>query len=203
MKPFVRPSVDSSQRSTRGRPRQPGETAPWREDRQMKRFARIAALVAAAGIAGTAAADFSGQTILGPLANGSDVVGDNSNSTDDNDGFTSGMHIFDIWDGGDDVWLLNWNGGPMTVTMTYDNSFLTDVDLFVYRGNVDDSGDYSIINTGIEVVTINNAAAGAYYIVADSTAGTEGEYRLVITPAPGALAVLGIGSLAATRRRRA
>lgn len=152
----------------------------------------------------SALADFAGQTILGNLMNGSVVSGDTSNASDDNDGFTSGMHIFDIWDGGDDVWALDWAGGNMRVDLAYDNSLFTDVDLFVYRpGGLDDSGDYAIANTGLDSVTIAGAGAGTYYIVIDSTAGAEGAYELSVTvPAPGALAVGVAGLVGLARRRR-
>lgn len=169
-----------------------------------KRSTPFALSVCAATLISSAAvADFGGQTILGPLVNGSAVTGDTSNSTDDNDGFTSGMHIFDIWDGGDDVWQLNWDGGSMRVDLIYDNSLFTDVDLFVYRpGGYDDSGDYSIANTGLDTVVINGAAAGAYFIVIDSTAGAEGPYDLRITPTPGTATLFGLAFCAMGRRRR-
>ena len=65
-------------------------------------------LLCAAGLcvlsAGPASADFTGQTILGPLTNGSMVSGTTSGKSDDNDGFDSGGHFFFIWDGGDDVY---------------------------------------------------------------------------------------------------
>lgn len=157
---------------------------------------------AVAGLALPAVADFSGQTILGPISNGSVVNGDTTGHSDDNDGFSSGIHIFDLWDGGDDVWRFDWLGGPMVVELDYDNTF-ADLDLFVYRpGGLDDSGDYSIINTGHENVTINSAAAGSYYIVIDSPAFQEGAYTLSVTPAPASLALLGMGGLLAGRRRR-
>ncbi len=161
---------------------------------------KFAILIAA--LAAPSFADFTGQPILGPLTNGSSVSGDTTGKSDDNDGFSSGGHFFDIWRGGDDVWRLDWTGGTMTVELFYDNLF-SDLELFVYRpSNLDDSGDYSIVNSGYEVVTINNAAAGSYYINIDSPAFQEGAYRLVVTPAPSALAALGLGGFALARRRR-
>jgi hypothetical protein len=167
----------------------------------MKRSLTALALFSACALAPAALADFNSQTILGPLTNGSSVSNTNVGKADDNDGFTSGMHIFDIWNGGDDAYRLDWDGGPMSVILNYD-SFFCDVDLFVYRGNVDDSGDYSIMGTSPDIVNINNAPVGTYYIVVDSVAGTEGAYRLDVVPAPGAAGLLGTAALFAARRRR-
>lgn len=161
-------------------------------------LAICAALLLAASTA--ARADFAGQPILGPLSNGSVVNGDTTGKADDNDGFESGIHIFDIWDGGDDVWLLNWLGGDMTVSLTSLGG--SDNDLFIYSpGSYDSSGDYSIVGA-FDQVTLLGAAAGQYYINVDSTFFSEGPYQLAITPEPGSLALLGIGGLALIVRSR-
>lgn len=149
-------------------------------------------------------ADFAGQPILGPITAGASVAGDVTGAADDNDGFDSGIHIFDIWNGGDDVWALNWAGGGMQVDLIYDN-FFCDVDLFVYSpGSLDSTGDYAIANTGIDTVILNNADAGTYYINVDSTFFSEGAYTLNVTaiPTPGSAAVLAVGACAAGWRRR-
>lgn len=160
--------------------------------------------VSAAGLvvvlAGQARADFAGQNILGPLVNGSVVTGTTLGASDDNDGFTSGMHIFDIWDGGDEVYALDWDGGSMLVTLeSLDGS---DNDLFIYRpGSLDDSGDYSIVGA-FDSVEILGADAGQYYIVVDSTFFSEGSYRLTVTPAPSAASLGLVGVVMVGRRRR-
>ncbi len=160
----------------------------------------ISALLA---LTAPALADFSGQTILGPLALSSSVNGDNTGSNDNNDGWYSGTHVFDIWDGGDDVYALNWAGGDMTVTLTYDNIF-ADPDLFLYTpGNLDESTLDSIANTGVDAVTMLGAAPGTYYILVDTTAGSEGLYNVSVTPEPGTVMLLGLGGLMVARRRRA
>lgn len=51
-------------------------------------------LVAVGGA--TARADFTGQPLLGPLSNLSIVTNTTAGKTDDNDGFDSGIHIFNI-----------------------------------------------------------------------------------------------------------
>ncbi len=149
---------------------------------------------------GTARADFAGQTILGPLTNGSLVLGDTTGKSDDNDGFTSGTHIFDIWDGGDDVWQLDWAGGDLTVNLTSFGG--SDNDLFLYTpASYDDSGNYSIAGS-FDTVTEPGAVAGTYYIVVDSTFFSEGAYELQVTPAPSVLTLAGLGALGNAGRRR-
>jgi hypothetical protein len=166
------------------------------------RIAPIAASAALLSFASAAHAGFGGQIILGPLGPGSNVTGDNTFSNDDNDGFTSGTHIFFIWDGGDDAWALDWPGGNLRVDMIY-NTALGDPDLFLYTpDNYDDSSIYSITNTGLDTVSLAGAAAGRYYLVVDSSFGAEGPYQLVVTPTPAAAALLGVSALVIGRRRR-
>ncbi|GMV24503.1 MAG: hypothetical protein AMXMBFR58_05340 [Phycisphaerae bacterium] len=160
----------------------------------------------AAGVVGlipcSAMAGFGGQAILGPITLNSIVSGDLTGKSDDNDGWFSGDHIFDLWDGGDDVWQLDWPGGDLMVRMSYDNT-ACDPDLFLYTpANYDESSYDSYANTGIDSVIVAGAAAGTYYVLVDSSAGAEGAYRLEVIPAPAAAwAALG-GVLVIGRRRR-
>lgn len=159
-------------------------------------------VIGVCGLAGVVQADFSGQTILGPISAGSVVSGSTLGASDDNDGFDSGGHFFDIWDGGDDVWQLDWAGGTMTVTLESFGG--ADNDLFVYSpGAYDSTGDYGIAGA-FDQVTLIGAAAGTYYINVDSTAFSEGDYRLSVSaiPAPGAGVLVGAGLLGISRRRR-
>jgi hypothetical protein len=152
-----------------------------------------------AGASG-ALAGFAGQPILGPLSNGSIASDTTLGKADDNDGWDSGTHIFDIWDGGDDVYRLQWLGGDMTVTL--DSLGGSDNDLFIYvPGSLDSSYDYSLVGAH-DVVTILGATAGDYYINVDSTAFTEGSYQLAVTPEPATLSLLGLGLLLVARVRR-
>lgn len=171
----------------------------------MKQVDLFAALAMAAILAApsSAWADFSGQTILGPLGPGSVVFGDTSNgSTDDNDGITSGMHIFYIWTGPDDVYALNWPGGDLALQMVYNNT-LVDLDLFLYTpDNLDDSGNYSILNTGVEDIFAPASVAGTYYVLVDAPADNAGAYSLSVAPEPGTLALLGLGMAFIARRPR-
>lgn len=167
----------------------------------MKSTSTIVAILGLAALAAPASADFIGQTILGPLNPGGFASGSTLGKPDDNDGFESGTHIFDIWDGGDDVYALNWLGGDMTITLTSTGG--SDNDLFLYRpDSLDSSGDYSIVGA-LDTVTIPAAPAGIYYINVDSTAFSEGSYNLAVSvPAPGTGAMLGTAMLAFARRRR-
>lgn len=166
----------------------------------MQKHRFVCVLSACAGLAAVASADFVGQTILGPLSNGSNVSGDTTGKADDNDGFESGTHIFDIWDGGDDVYALNWTGGDLLVTL--DSTGGSDNDLFIYSpGSLDSTGDYSIVGSHDEI-TLLGAPAGTYYINVDSTAFSEGPYQLAVSPAPASSIAIGAGLLAVTRRRR-
>jgi hypothetical protein len=148
-------------------------------------------------------AGFAGQTILGPLGPGSTVNGNTAGANDDNDGFTSGDHIFFIWNGPDDAWQLNWPGGDMHVEMSYTLPG-TDLDLFLYEpGSYDDSSKYSIVNTGLETIDAPAAPAGVYYLVIDSEQNA-GAYQLRVSaiPEPASLGLVGVALGLARRRTR-
>ncbi len=145
---------------------------------------------------------FIGQTILGPLSAGSSVDGTLIGASDLNDGFTSGDHFFDIWNGGDRVYGLNWLGGDISITLTALGG--GDPDLFLYTpDNLDDSGIYSARGS-IDTVLLLDAKPGFYYIVIDTVAGGEGAFHLDVAPVPGpgGLAMIGAVSLLGRRRRR-
>ena len=159
--------------------------------------------LALAAAAEAARADFNGQPILGPLSLGGSSINTTLGKADDNDGFDSGTHIFNIWDGGDDVFALNWPGGNMTVTLI-NLAAGVDNDLFIYRpGSLNSSGDYSTLGgTFPDVVTILGASAGTYYINIDSTFFSEGSYQVSVAPAPGSASLLALVGLLHRRRRR-
>lgn len=168
----------------------------------MRSLSCVIGVAASAALVSPTLADFSGQTILGPLAPGGVASGSTSGKADDNDGWDSGQHIFDIWDGGDDVFGLDWPGGDMVVTL--DSLQGADNDLFVYRpSDLDTSSDFSTVGAH-DVVTILAAPAGQYYINIDTTFSSEGSYQISVSavPAPGAGLLLGGGLLALMRRRR-
>jgi len=160
----------------------------------------LASLTITTGV-GRVHADFVGQTILGPLTAGSSINGTLVGAPDINDGFTSGTHIFDIWDGGDRVYGLNWLGGDIDITLTPTGG--GDPDLFLYTpDSYDDSSIYSTTNV-VDHVSLADAAPGLYYIVIDTFAFGEGPYQLEVAavPGPGTLAMLGAAMLAGRRRR--
>lgn len=163
----------------------------------------LLALVAVLAVSTPAWADFGGQIILGPLGPGSVVNGDTTGATDDNDGSISGMHIWEVWMGPDDVYAIEWPGGDLELEMVYDNT-TADLDLFLYTpADLDNSGNFSIMNSGVENILEPAAMAGTYYVVIDSErASTAGAYTLTVTPEPGALALLGLGLAVLLRRAR-
>ena len=165
-----------------------------------------AVVVAVAGslfaIASPSFANFNGQTILGPLSAGSSITGTTLGAQDLNDGWDSGTHIFDIWDGGDRVYGLNWAGGAINLTLTSLGG--SDNDLFLYTPtNLDSSSNYSFRGS-LDTVQLLDAAPGFYYIIVDSTAFSEGSFQLDVAavPAPGALGVFGLALMTRGRRRR-
>ncbi|HVZ95210.1 MAG TPA: PPC domain-containing protein [Phycisphaerales bacterium] len=169
----------------------------------MKHVNAIVSLIGAAALCGSALAGFAGQTILGPLGPGSAVTGDTTGHGNDNDGWFSGDHIFDLWDGADDVWRLNWPGGDLSLVMTYDGPSSDDLDLFLYTPSDYDESSYdSFTDTGIETIDVPGAAAGVYYILVDCPAGAEGPYSLSVVPAPGAVGLATVGLLGFARRSR-
>lgn len=153
--------------------------------------------------ASSALAGFTGQPIQATLVPGSIVTGNTIGAPDNNDGFTSGDHFFNLWPGPDHVYKLNFPGGDLTATLTHGAG--DDIDLFVYRpSNLDDSGDYNITNLLVSSVTIPAAAPGMYYIVLDSdTAANAGPYTLAISaiPEPASLGALSVVGMFARRRR--
>jgi hypothetical protein len=152
----------------------------------------------------TTHAGFSGQTLLGPLGPGSSVSSSTVGHADENDGFTSGDHFFDIWGGPDDVYQLNWPGGPMTLTMTY-NPSVVDLDFFLFEpDSLDDSSNYGITNLSPEIIVAPVAPAGIYYINIDSEA-VGGDYVLSVSalPEPAALGLAALAGPILGRRRRA
>lgn len=152
-------------------------------------------------MASPALADFVGQTILGPLTAGSSVFGTTIGAPDLNDGWDSGTHVFDIWDGGDRVYGLNWNGGDINLTLTSLGG--SDEDLFLYVPGSLDSASFESFRGSLDTISVTGAAPGFYYIVVDSTAFSEGDFHLEVAsvPAPSAAALIGLVVLGGRRRR--
>jgi hypothetical protein len=52
------------------------------------------------------------------------------------------------------------------------------------------------------VINVSGAPAGTYFILVDTVDGNEGAYGLSVVPAPGSMALVGMGLLFGARRRR-
>jgi len=156
--------------------------------------------IAVLAMGSTAMADFSGQTILGPLGVGSSVTGDTTNSTDDNDGEFSGQPTFD-WTGPDDVWQLDWTGGDIQLDLLFSHAE-GDLDLFLYvPGQLAFSSQESESSTDNEAIFKSAAAAGTYYVLVDGYDLSAASYTLNVTPEPASLVFLAMGGLIMLRRR--
>lgn len=169
----------------------------------MRKMQMIVAALALLVSGATASADFAGQPILGPLGPNSVVNGDTTGAADDNDGFDSGGHFFDIWNGPDDAWQVNWPGGDLSIDIVYNHTPSSDLDLFLYEpGSYDSTGNYSVLSTGFENVSQLDAPAGIYYVVVDGYDGGFGPYTLSVSPEPTTAALLGLAFAAMVRRSR-
>lgn len=168
---------------------------------RMKTAATILTVLglATAANAGTTLDDLSISVITG----GSSTFGDTSASSDDMNG-GSGIGGGGSWSGGDDVYTLNWAGGDLVADLLF-TSGDGDLDLYVWG----DNGATSILGSSTstsdnEQVSIAGLAAGTYYVSIDGWAGASNSYELQLNgvPTPGSAALLGLGGLVVTRRRR-
>ncbi len=164
-----------------------------------------ASLIAVLGLATAANAGGSLSALsLGTLSAGGAVSGSTIGATDDLAG-ADGFVLGGTWTGGDDVWSLDWAGGDMTASLAFTTA-TGDIDLYVWG----DDGATVLLGasegTGdLEEVELLGLAAGKYFIMIDGWLGDENDYDLSISgiPSPASAALLGLGGLVATRRRRA
>lgn len=137
------------------------------------------------------------------ITGGSSTSGSTAFSSDDMNG-GSGIGGGGSWSGGDDVYTLNWAGGDLVADLIF---AVVDGDLDLYLWG--DNGatillDSSTSTSSNEQVSVTGLAAGTYYFSIDGWFGDTNSYKLQVNgvPAPGSVALLGLGGLAATRRRR-
>ncbi len=138
---------------------------------------------------------------IGTLFGGESVNGDTSTSTDDIDGI-NGLPAGGNWDGGDDVYSLQWGGGDLTLDLFFSNAD-GDIDLILF-----DSADGSTTvatatsTSDDEQIVAAGLAAGKYWVAIDGWQGASNTYKLAVSPTPGAAAVFGLAGIAAAGRRR-
>ncbi|MCB9847897.1 MAG: hypothetical protein H6814_05735 [Phycisphaeraceae bacterium] len=138
---------------------------------------------------------------IGTLNGGESVFGDTANSTDDVNG-PSGLGGGGSWNGGDDVYSLQWGGGDITIDLFFSDA-AGDLDLILYDSS-DATNDIGLSSsvTDDEQIAIAGLAAGKYWIVVDGWQGNSNSYKLAVSPTPGAAAVFGLAGIAAAGRRR-
>ena len=138
---------------------------------------------------------------LQTLNGGESINGDTSTSSDDMDNGSLGGG--GSWNGGDDVYSLQWGGGDITIDLFFSKAAGTsggDLDLYLLDGP--GSGFASTSVTDDESIVVAGLAAGKYWIVVDGWAGAGNSYKLAVSPTPGAAAVFGLAGIAAAGRRR-
>lgn len=168
----------------------------------MKTAATLLAVLglASAANAGVTLDDLSIATITG----GSSTNGSTAGAADNMNG-GSGIASGGNWSGGDDVYTLNWAGGDLVADLIF-ATLDGDIDLYVWG----DNGATNLLGSGTstsdnEQVSVAGLAAGTYYISVDGWFGATNSYKLQLNgvPTPASAALLGLGGLVATRRRRA
>lgn len=173
---------------------------------------KIRSFVALAGVA--VASSFASAQVLSDQAVGTIVgsgIGSGDTLTADNVfngrfGLWTGTGVYG---GGDEVWIIDHNGGMLDITVEFSDS-TADLDLFLY--------DMDITPTQADVVDLSlgfsttesvggDFAAGRYYLLVDSFVGSGGQtpgsaYSITVVPTPGVLGLAAMGGLVAVRRRR-
>ena len=163
-----------------------------------------ASLIAVLGLASAANAGLSlADLSLGTIGAGDSVMGDTFGAADNMNGtagFGSGA-----WSGGEDVYTLAWGGGDLVLDLLFTNDD-GDFDLFLWA---DAAATVAVANSlsvdDNEQIAVAGLAAGTYYVHIDGWLGATNTYKLQDNgvPAPASAALLGLGGLVATRRRRA
>ncbi len=113
------------------------------------------------------------------------VSGDNSNSTNDNafDERVPGVDGQNSWSGGDDVWTVEFDGGPMTIYIFGDTTVNPNVDHDITLWDA----EHTLLArapwlSSFDVIDLfTDLDPGTYYILVDSfDASGEGPYDLIV-----------------------
>lgn len=144
--------------------------------------------------------------IIGTLNGGESILGNNTASSNDMDGDLLGGGA-SAWNGGDDVYSFQWGGGDVVIDLFFGmaaGSNGGDLDLFLIadgNGGGANIGLSSSVDDNEQIVAAG-LAAGKYWIVIDGWHLGGNEYKLAVSPTPGAAAVFGLAGIAAAGRRR-
>lgn len=165
---------------------------------------KTAVMMCALGLAASANAGLTLDDLsIGTLTAGDSVLGDTLGSSNDMNGVLIVESIFQ-WSGNDDVYTLVWGGGDLVLDLL-NTSADGDLDLFLFDSSLAGSAiALSLTTSDDEQIEMLGLAAGTYWISVDGWEGDSNSYSLSVSgiPAPGSLALLGLGGVVAGRRRR-
>lgn len=163
--------------------------------------------VSALAAGSVASAQTLSSDLIGSITGSGVGSGDTTLADDTFNGRFGPAEIDGVYTGGDEVWEIVHGGGQLDIIVEFFDSD-ADLDIFLYGEDIvpnqDDTLDISLGFTTTESLG-GDFAAGTYYVLIDgfySADALGSAYSITVVPAPAGVAMLGLGGLVATRRRR-